>query len=128
MGSSISVSVNGKFQRTESWLSRLSSMEFQNILSSYGEKGVAALAATTPIRSGVTAQSWQYRLEGSRGNWSIIWYNTNVNQGVNIAVILQYGHGTRNGGFVRGRDYINPAIQGVFDAMVAEIDKVVKIA
>ncbi len=82
-----------------------------------------ALASATPRDSGETASSWAYRIEKTRGRYSIVWYNTHIESGVNIAVILQYGHGTRNGGWVEGRDYINPAMQPIFDEMTAELWK-----
>lgn len=78
-------------------------------------EGVAALALATPRDTGATATSWDYEIKRSNGQISIYWTNDNVNKGVNIAVILQYGHGTRNGGYVMGRDYINPAIRPIFD-------------
>lgn len=92
----------------------------ENILQKYGSKGVAALASTTPIDSGQTASSWTYEIEVSGESATIYWINTNENKGVNIAVILQYGHGTGTGGYVQGRDYINPAIQPIFDQIVNE--------
>ena len=84
-------------------------------LDKYGREGVAALASATPVDSGLTASSWNYEITERNGRVSISFYNTNVQNGVLIAVILQYGHGTRNGGWVEGRDYINPAIQPIFD-------------
>ena len=89
-------------------------------LDKYGREGVAALASATPIESGRTASSWYYQVENKNGSASITFYNSNVNKGVPIAIILQYGHGTRNGGFVQGRDYINPAIQPIFDRIADE--------
>ena len=84
-------------------------------LDKYGRAGVAALASATPTDSGETAKSWYYRVEHKKGTVSIAFYNSNLQNGVPIAILLQYGHGTRNGGWVQGRDYINPAIQPVFD-------------
>lgn len=91
-----------------------------NILDKYGKQGVSALSSATPVDSGLTANSWTYEIENKGDQVTIFWGNTNVNKGVNIAVILQYGHGTRNGGYVAGRDYINPAIRPVFDAIANE--------
>lgn len=85
------------------------------ILDKYGDEGVAALSAATPVDTGNTAQSWYYKIEDRKNSVSITFYNSNVNKGVPIAIILQYGHGTRNGGWVEGKDYINPAIQPIFD-------------
>lgn len=105
----------GDFKRTTKFFERCLNVIKLGELDKYGQKGVEALAAATPRNSGTTAESWKYEIVHSKGSASISWYNTNENKGVNIAVILQYGHGTRNGGYVRGRDYINPAIQPVFD-------------
>ena len=84
-------------------------------LDKYGREGVAALASATPVSTGLTANSWDYKIERKNGSATITFYNTNIQNGVPIAIILQYGHGTRNGGWVQGRDYINPAIQPIFD-------------
>lgn len=86
-------------------------------LDKYGREGVAALASATPVDSGLTADSWYYEVKNQNGKASINFYNSNINEGVPIAIILQYGHGTGNGGWVEGRDYINPAIQPLFDTI-----------
>lgn len=105
----------GNFSRTNRFLEKALNVVKLGELDKYGRLGVDALAKATPVDTGRTAESWKYQITRSHGSATISWYNTNENEGVNIAVILQYGHGTRNGGFVRGRDYINPAIQPVFD-------------
>ena len=87
------------------------------LLKKYGDLGVAALSANTPLRTGETASSWGYDIEVSSGQSKIIFTNSHINKGVNIAIILQYGHGTGTGGYVEGRDYINPAIQPIFDGI-----------
>lgn len=86
----------------------------------YGKAGVRALAAATPIRSGKTAASWEYKIEKTETGLTIAWYNTNVNKGENIAMLIQFGHGKRNGGYVPAIDYINPALRPVFDRIVEE--------
>ena len=86
----------------------------------YGREGGAALASATPVDTGLTANSWRYEIEQKKGSISISFHNTNIQNGVPIAVILQYGHATRNGGWVQGRDYINPAIQPIFDKIANE--------
>lgn len=86
-------------------------------LDRYGKEGVAALASATPVDTGLTAESWYYEIERKNGVASITFYNSNVHRGICIAIILQYGHGTGNGGWVEGRDYINPAIQPIFDKL-----------
>jgi len=105
----------GNFKNTEKFFDRIMHRSYKDILASYGERGVKALAAATPKDTGKTADSWTYSIEEGKGTVSIVWSNTNVNKGLNIAVLLQYGHGTRNGGYVQGRDYINPALQPLFD-------------
>lgn len=87
------------------------------VLDKYGREGVAALASATPIDTGVTANSWYYEINRQNGSVSIEFKNSNINNGVPIAIILQYGHATGNGGWVQGRDYINPAIQPIFDTI-----------
>ena len=105
----------GDFSKTTKFLERALNVIKLGQLDKYGREGVAALARATPKRTGTTAESWKYEIVRSGGSVTIQWYNTHENKGVNIAVILQYGHGTRNGGYVKGRDYINPAIRPVFD-------------
>lgn len=107
--------VSGSFKNTFSFLRRAMSREAFASLHAFGNEGVAALAAHTPADTGITASSWTYEIEDDGSDIRIIWKNTNVNQGVNIAVILQYGHGTGTGGYVAGRDYINPAMKPTFD-------------
>jgi hypothetical protein len=110
----------GDFSKTDRYLERLKEAARVGILDKYGQKGVAALASETPVDTGKTANSWYYKIERSKGSASINFYNSNIQNGVSIAVILQYGHGTKNGGWVQGRDYINPAIQPIFDEIVNE--------
>lgn len=89
-------------------------------LDRFGKAGVSALASATPVETGLTANSWYYEIEHNNGSASISFHNSNIQNGVPIAVILQYGHGTRNGGWVQGRDYINPAIRPIFDQIANE--------
>ena len=111
-----SVTVRGDLKKTEGFLQYLINRRYLKILDKYGKKGVEALAGATPKKSGKTAASWGYRIEETDGYTAIVFENSNVvNDWCNIAIILQTGHGTRNGGYVRGRDYINPAIQPIFD-------------
>lgn len=113
----------GSFSKTTQFLHRCLHLNYKTILAKYGEKGVKALSDATPVDSGVTADSWKYEiLEGPTGP-SIVWSNTNIHDGVNIAILIQYGHGTGSGGYVVGRDYINPAIQPVFDDMADSVWK-----
>lgn len=111
----ISFRQKGDFSKLTRFLERAKKAVKVSDLDKYGREGVAALASATPVETGLTASSWNYEIEIQNGSATIGFYNTNVNKGVPIAIILQYGHGTRNGGWVQGRDYINPAIQPVFD-------------
>lgn len=92
----------------------------RGILDKYGREGVAALTSATPVDSGTTAQSWYYEIKNQNGSATITFLNSHINKGVPIAIILQYGHGTGTGGWVEGRDYINPAIRPIFDRIVEE--------
>lgn len=105
----------GDFSKLTRFLERAKEAVKLGDLDKYGREGVAALASATPVDSGLTASSWYYEIEHQNGSVSITFNNSNINKGVPIAIILQYGHGTRNGGWVQGRDYINPAIQPIFD-------------
>lgn len=119
----ISFSSKGDFSKTIKFLNKVKNVKINSILSKYGKIGVNALSQATPKDSGVTSRSWNYKIEVNNDNASIVWYNTNVVKGVNIAVILQYGHGTRNGGWVEGRDYINPAMKPIFDKIADQVWK-----
>ena len=105
----------GDFTKLTNFLERAKEAVHLGNLDKYGQEGVAALASATPVDTGQTANSWHYKIEQKNGSVSIGFYNTNIQNGVPIAIILQYGHATRNGGWVQGRDYINPAIQPIFD-------------
>lgn len=107
----------GDFSKTEKFLKKSFGKNYRSILDKYAKQGVAALASATPLDSGETAASWDYEIIQNGSSLSIVWKNYHIEKGVNIAVILQYGHGTRNGGWVEGRDYINPALQPIFDKM-----------
>jgi hypothetical protein len=114
----ISFSHKGDFRKATRYLERVKEVARFGILDKYGREGVAALASATPLDSGVTASSWYYKIEHNNGSATIAFYNSNIQNGVPIAIILQYGHGTGTGGWVQGRDYINPAIQPVFDRIL----------
>lgn len=107
----------GDFSKLTRYFERVKEAAKIGVLDKYGRAGVAALASATPVKSGKTANSWTYEIERQNGSASIVFHNTNINQGVPIAIILQYGHGTGTGGWVQGRDYINPAIQPIFDKL-----------
>lgn len=110
----------GDFSKLTNYLEKAKHISKTSKLDKFGQRGVAALASATPVSSGLTAKSWYYEIENKEGSVSINFYNSNVNKGVPIAIILQYGHGTGTGGWVQGRDYINPAIQPIFDEITKE--------
>lgn len=116
----ISFTSQGDFSKTFKFLKAMQNFKIEKILSKYGQAGVSALAGATPVDSGRTSDAWDYSIKVSGESATIYWSNHNVNKGVNIAVILQYGHGTGTGGYVQGRDYINPAMRPIFDKMAEE--------
>lgn len=123
MSNAIVIRHKGDFKKSYKFLHHVLKINYRSILDRFGKRGVEALSSATPTDSGETAISWKYDIEESAGQISIVWSNENINQGVNIAIILQYGHGTGTGGYVVGRDYINPALQPVFDEMANTVWK-----
>ena len=119
----IQCTVRGDFKKTTSFLKRIQKLDFASTLDKYGERGVKALAEATPVRSGKTAASWSYEIKKGHNEVSIFWTNSNINDGVPIAVILEYGHGTGWGSYVQGRHYISPAIRPVFDEIAEAVWK-----
>ena len=111
----ISFRQKGDFSKLTKYLEKVKEGFDVGILDKYGQAGVRALASATPVDSGLTASSWYYKIENKGGSVTISFHNSNIQNGVPIAIILQYGHGTGTGGWVEGRDYINPAIQPIFD-------------
>ena len=105
----------GDFSKTIRSLEKTKEAPYRIDLNKFGREGVAALASATPVDSGKTAESWYYQIERKNGVVTISFHNSNIQNGVPIAIVLQYGHGTGTGGWVQGRDYINPAIQPIFD-------------
>ena len=110
--------VKGDFSKATRYFERVKSAVRLSDFDKYGKAGVAALASATPVDSGLTAASWSYKITRTDSSITITFHNSNINKGVPIAIILQYGHGTGTGGWVEGRDYINPAIQPIFDEIV----------
>lgn len=119
----IQITTKGDFHNIEHFLDAMKKKDHMKVLNEYGRLGVAVLENATPKRTGTTAASWSYEITSNSIEDSITWTNSNENKGVNIAIILQYGHGTRNGGFVQGRDYINPALRDTFDKLAEEVWK-----
>lgn len=111
----ISLTSKGDFHKTEKFMKNARTKKLMSILKQYGEEGVAALMVATPLDTGRTASSWRYEIKVENNCIRLVFHNDNIQNGVPIAIILQYGHGTGTGGWVEGRDYINPAIQPVFD-------------
>lgn len=124
----IKIEHRGEFKLTKDFLQKAENVnEFYDIktIDALAKEGCSALGAATPVDTGATASSWSYEIVESEGKIEVYWSNDNVIDGVNIAIILQYGHGTRNGGYVVGRDYINPALEPVFNRMTEDLWKAV---
>lgn len=120
----ITFSQKGDFSKSRKFFNRLLSMEYLNVLEKYGQMGVAALSAATPVDTGKTASSWEYKIKHTMDHTTIAWDNTNLApNGTKIAILLQYGHGTKSGAYVAGRDFINPALRPIFDRMANEVWK-----
>ena len=117
----IHLSSSGDFSKTESFLKNFNARKIEAVLRKYGEKGVEALDEETPYDTGMTAASWDYDVEIKNGRYKLWFYNDNIVDDIKIALLLQYDHGTINGGFVEGEDYINPATKPIFEQMVEEL-------
>lgn len=117
----ITVSSSGSFRKTESFLDRIMKRNAARVLEKYGRSGCIALEAATPVRTGLAADSWYYKVEHSRTGASLTFYNSDVENGFPVAIMIQYGHGTGNGGYVSGIDYINPALKPIFDKILTEV-------
>jgi hypothetical protein len=120
-----SVKSSGSFDNTVRFLNRIQNKDLFRNLDRFGRMGVDALSRATPVETGLAAKSWGYQIGNSGGKISISWFNTDVEGGVNIVIILQYGHGTGTGGYVQGRDFINPAMRPVFDKILEDVWRVV---
>lgn len=121
----ITIKAKGSYRKTEAFLDRISKEAAFDILSEYGERGVRALASATPRDSGETANSWSYEIVHKRGHHAIIFHNSHIVDGRPIAILLEYGHGTGTGGYVQGRDYINPVVLPLFQQVVSDVWKAV---
>lgn len=116
----IVVKQSGGFNNLEKFLAKAKLMSIDKILDRYAKQGLHALQAATPVDTGKTAASWDYEIEKNQNGYTIAWTNSNIVDGVPIAIVLQYGHATRNGGYVEGVDYINPALKSIFEKMADE--------
>lgn len=124
----IKITQKGEFEKITRYLTKLKNKQVLEVLDKYGKLGVKALEESTPKDTGLTAASWYYEIEIEGKRVTLAFHNANVNRGVNIAIILQYGHGTGTGGWVEGRDYINPALQPIFSRLADEAwEEVTKI-
>ena len=122
----ITIKSRGDWNKTFSFLKKVTKIDFATLLEKYAQQGVSALSAATPKDTGLAASSWDYQIEVGKGESKITWINTDIEGGYNVVLLVQYGHGTKNGGYVQGRDFINPAMQPVFDNMIYEIWKEVE--
>lgn len=113
----------GDWHKTIEWFRRMANRDQYKTLQQYGIRGVDALSNSTPRRSGLTAESWNYNIIQGKDRVGIEWYNNDIEGGAIVAILIQYGHGTGTGGYVEGRDYINPAMRPIFDQMVADVWK-----
>ena len=122
----MSLSWQGDYRATKRWMDKMEAGSVADVLRSCGEKGIEALSAATPVRTGKTAASWGFEAKTSSKGVTLTWTNSNVVNGVPIAIILQYGHGTGTGGYVHGRDYINPTMRPVFDEIESRISRMLR--
>lgn len=116
----IHIKHKGDFNNVEKFMNRMLKQDYLNILSEYGKMGVRALMANTPAQSGKTAESWDYGIDRDDGKVTLYWTNSNENEGVNIAILLIYGHGTQNGSYVQGINFVDPVMQPIFEQMARE--------
>lgn len=119
----ISFKHKGSFKNTESFLSKVLKRDYMSILHSYGHKGVSLLSNATPVSTGLTASSWDYSIKQKNSSITITWTNSNIIDGVPIVILLQYGHATKNGGFVPGNDFINPVMRPLFEQIANDVWK-----
>lgn len=124
----ISFETTGSFNKTQQFFDKMLKSDFYSTLDKFAQEGVAALASVTPVDSGETANSWSYEINKFRGGAEIYWTNSNVVAGSPVVILLQYGHGTGTGGYVQGRDFINPALKPVFDKIANGVWKAVQSA
>lgn len=124
----ITIKKTGDYKKANSYMEKLLEIVHLGILDKYGRKGVDALKKATPKETGKTADSWYYEISHDKNKATITWSNSNTNQGYHIAILIQYGHGTGTGGYIRGIDYVNPAMKDVFEQIANEVVEEIKRA
>ena len=113
----IKITQSGSFKNTDRFLKNVSKVDYRSVLNRYGQEGVDALSNATPVDSGETSYSWTYEVTYKNGQYKLEWYNTHMAGSAPVAILIQYGHATRNGGYVEGIDFINPALKPIFEKM-----------
>lgn len=121
----ITIESKGSFKKTEAFLEAMTKKSIYGTLEKYAREGVSALESATPIDSGLTANSWNYEITRTRSSYSIVWTNDNLVDGIPVAILLQYGHGTGTGGYIQGEDYINPTLKPIFNKIAQDVWKAV---
>jgi hypothetical protein len=121
----LSITSSGSFDKTKAFLASIARVNPMRVMESCGQEGVIALEAATPVRTGLTASSWYYKVSDRNGIYTISWFNSDVENGFPVAIMLQYGYGTGTGGYVQGQDYINPALKPIFDKIADRVWKAV---
>jgi hypothetical protein len=127
-GFNISFGQRGSFDNTEKFLKSMQKLDIKHLVDAQARAGVRALASATPVDTRLAANSWGYEISQNGSTWSIVWTNTDIENGFPVAIMLQYGHGTGTGGYVQGRDFINPAIQPIMDQIAETVWKAVTSA
>lgn len=122
----ITVKSEGSFNNIESFLYKMKKDDINSLLNNFGRQGVDALKINTPVDTGLAASSWDYQIEYKNGLYSIVWTNSNIESGVPVVILIQYGHATGTGGWVEGKDFINPAIRPLFDKFAQQLWERVK--
>lgn len=124
----VSITSTGSFEKTLASLTAMQKIDIPSILNACGQEGVNALARATPIETGLAEHSWSFKVKSSGGRYEIAWVNTDIENGFRVVIMLQYGYGTGTGGYVQGRDFINPAMRPIFDKIADKVWKAVTSA
>ena len=122
----ITLTASGSFDKVDKFINAMKREEAFAFLNAFGQQGVEALANSTPVDTGLTSNSWDYEIVKNKGRYSIVWTNSNTEPGIPVAILIQYGHATKDGGWVQGRDYINPSVRPLFDKIADQVWERVK--